>query len=408
MRRGTGGRLAAILFLLALVAGACGSDNGDSPADAGSSGKSSGDGSTTTAQPKAGGSITHGVYSETAGLDPVVATGGATTGNIEMAAIYDVLLRYNPDTGKYEGQTAQSVEASPDFTTWTLKLKPNIKFSDGTDYDAEAVVYSMKRHTQFASRSAGLLANVKSYEVIDKLTVKFTLNGPWPSFEYVLSTTPGLIPSPAAIKAACGENQETKPRDCSFNLKPVGAGPFVIDSYKPKDSITMRRNADYWGGQVYLDSLKFVNLNGAPPTYEAIKANTLQTGFLREPETIKKAQDEKSMGGVFINKQWLGSVAVLNNGKVNCKGGQPAAVCGGKPDGVMEMNTPTADRRVRQAIAYALDPKVMDQRTYNGAGMPGGEFFHTGSKWESSGPVSEYNPEKAKALVEEVKTARSD
>jgi peptide/nickel transport system substrate-binding protein len=165
----------------------------------------------------------------------------------------------------------------------------------------------------------------------------------------------------------------------------------------------VKRNPDYWGGQVYLDTVKFVNLNGAPPTYEAIKANTLQTGFLRETETIKRAQDEGSLGGSYVNLQWAGGVALMNSGKVTCRGGNPAALCGGKPDGVIELTTPTADRRVRQAVALAVDPKIIDQRLNNSTGFPGAEFFQEGSRWESSAPTNEYDTDRAKALVEEVK-----
>jgi peptide/nickel transport system substrate-binding protein len=390
-------RLIAAVLVLVLIAAACGDDGGE----AGSG--TTPTGPTTTAEPKAGGNLVHGVYSETAGLDPVVTNGGGTTGNTELSSIYDVIMRYDPESARYEPQTAESLTPNAEFTEWTLKLRSGIKFSDGTDYDAEAVVFGMKRHSQFGSRAAGLLANVQEYTVVDPLTVRFTLRGPWPGFPYVLAFTPGLIPSPTAVKAACGANHETLPRECSFNLRPVGAGPFVLDSYRPRDSITVKRNPNYWGGQVYLDTVRFVNLNGAPPTYEAIKANTLQTGFLRETETIKRAQDEGSLGGSYVNMQWAGGVALMNSGKVTCRGGNPAALCGGKPDGVIELTTPTADRRVRQAIALAVDPKVIDQRLNNNTGFPSAEFFQEPSRWRSSSPTKEYDVNRAKALVEEVK-----
>ena len=65
--------------------------------------------------------------------------------DIEMAAIYDTLVRYDPVTLKYEPQTAESVTSNADSTEWTIKLRPNIKFSDGTDYDADAVVFGLNR-----------------------------------------------------------------------------------------------------------------------------------------------------------------------------------------------------------------------------------------------------------------------
>ena len=93
-----------------------------------------------------GGTITFGTFSETAGLDPIVSSGNGVTGYIEMNAIYDTIVRYNAQTGKYEPNTAESVTANADSTEWTVKLKPNIKFTDGTAYDAEAVKFGMNRH----------------------------------------------------------------------------------------------------------------------------------------------------------------------------------------------------------------------------------------------------------------------
>src|SRR4029077_16151429 len=101
---------------------------------------------TTTKAPVAGGTITFGTFSETAGLDPIVSSGNGVTGYIEMAAIYDTIERYNVKTGKYEPETADSVPAHAAPHEWTVKLKPNIKFTDGTPYDAGAVQFGMNRH----------------------------------------------------------------------------------------------------------------------------------------------------------------------------------------------------------------------------------------------------------------------
>ena len=63
-----------------------------------------------------------------------------------MIALYDTLTRWDPATQKYVMRTAESVTANADNTEWTVKIKPNIKFTDGTDYDAEAVKFGINRH----------------------------------------------------------------------------------------------------------------------------------------------------------------------------------------------------------------------------------------------------------------------
>jgi peptide/nickel transport system substrate-binding protein len=340
-----------------------------------------------------------GVYTETSGLDPVVPQGGGTSGNHEMSAIYGTLMRYNNDTRQYEPYMAESLTPNADSTEWTLKLRPDVKFSDGTPYNADAVVFGIKRHTQYGSTLAGQVSNIAEYTVVDPLTVKFKLKSPWPGFPYVLSNTPGMIPSMEAIKAACPDL--TKPaRECGFNNKPVGAGPFVLESFTPKDSIVMKRNPTYWAGPVPLDGLRFVALRGGQLTYESVKSGDLQVGFLREPGTNATVQEEGKVN-TYINVQGMGGIVLLNNGKVTCKNGLPAAVCAGKPDGIVDLNKPTGDVRIRQAIAYATDPKALDQRQNEGKGHPGSEFFQEGPLATSAS--AQYDPAKAKALVEEVK-----
>ena len=160
-----------------------------------------------------------------------------------------------------------------------------------------------------------------------------------------------MIPSPTAVKAACGANQETRPRDCSFNLKPVGAGPFVLDSYKPKEAINLARNDTYWGGKPYLDEVTFVVLAGAPASYDALTTDVLQMAFLREPDVVKKAQDEKKVES-YVNVKWLGGVALMNSGKINCKSGLPAPHCTGKADSASEL-------KVRRATRLVAAPKEL-------------------------------------------------
>ena len=76
--------------------------------------------------------MTFAEFSEPPSLDPIVTTGNGTTGATEMAAVYDTLMRYDPDTGKYEPRTAESVTSSADSLEWTVKIRPGIKFSDDT------------------------------------------------------------------------------------------------------------------------------------------------------------------------------------------------------------------------------------------------------------------------------------
>lgn len=409
---------------LALIAAACGDDGGGSADSPGTSG--SGQQATTTSlQPQAGGSLTIATYIEPPGLDPLVASGSGVAGGIEMMAIYDTIMQWNPTAAKYEGRTAQSLEANVDSTEYTLKLKPNIKFSDGTPYDATAVKFGLDRIRSgqagappceelracptSASAAAGPMGGVKSVDVVDAATVKITLNASWPGFPAMLASEPGMIPSPTAIKAACPADKTKLPRDCAFNLAPVGAGPYVIDSFKAKEVISMKKNPNYWGGTVYLDEVRFINFAdaGSQKTYDALKGNTAQVAFLRDPELVAKAKSENLPGLSFI--QQAGNIILMNNGvSVRCAAGAPAPVCTGKPDGAFTPPTPTQDAKVRQAIAAAIDVKVINDRAFAGKAFAGSELFQKGFRFDPAVAGPTYDLNKAKQLVQEAKTAGWD
>jgi peptide/nickel transport system substrate-binding protein len=327
-------RLAAIPIALAFLAAAC----GDSDSDGGSAGTGGGPSSTaaastTTLQPQTGGTLTFGAYSHIPGLDPLVALGSGTSGAIQMATIYDTLMRYDVKTNKYTNNMVDSVTANADSTEWTIKIKSGIKFSDGTDFNAEAVRFGLNRHRvgnsinasecatyiacpRNSQSSVAYMALVKDIVAVDNLTVKVVLSEPWTTFPYALASEPGMIPSMTALKKCDGTKQTNT---CEFNLKPVGAGPFVIKDFKAGESIEVSRNATYFGGQVYLDGIKFVSLLdlGGDKTYDAFKTGTLQGAYLRVASAVAAAKADKATGLSAIDQ--AGETMLLNMGvTVNC------------------------------------------------------------------------------------------
>jgi peptide/nickel transport system substrate-binding protein len=402
----------ALVTALALIGAACGDDSGG-----GGTRPTTTAATTTTRTPQIGGTLTFAEYSEPAGLDPIVSTGAGVTGAIEMTAVYDTIMRWDPATGKYEPRTAESLSSNADFTEWTLKLKPGIKFTDGTDYDASAVVFGMNRHRSGLpgappcaevvacprnSTSSGVyMALVKSMEAVDKVTVRFTLSEPWSAFAYALSDEASMIPSPTALKKCDGAKDV---RQCEFNLKPVGAGPFMVDSFKPKDSIRMARNPTYHGGPVYLDGLVFVNPGdaGGDKTYEQFKSGAVQAAFLRAPSAVAAAKADRVAG--YSAMQHAGGIFLINGGiSVACTGGNPAPICTGRPDGPTVTDPPTKNLKVRKAIAAAIDPRVINDRGNQGKGLPGSELLQSDFRWNPGVAGPKYDVDAAKKLIAEAK-----
>jgi peptide/nickel transport system substrate-binding protein len=384
------------LVLLSMIAVACGDDGGGSTSPDGTD-PSGATGAAQTPQP--GGELTFGEFSETVSLDPVRTQGQGSTGASTNAAIFDTIVRYNPDTRKFEGRTAESFTPNATFDEWTVKLKPGIKFSDGTDYNADAVVFSVKRHQDPSNPtiSRATASVIKQMDVLDPLTVKFTLTEQWPGFPFVLSDKVGMIVSPTAVQkygAAFGT---------PTGFEGIGAGPFVVSSYRPKEAVVVKKNPSYYNGPVYLDGIRFVQLATGAATYEALKSNTLQAGFLREPQVVDAARKDGYPG--FTNFQQAGAILLFNLGaSINCVGGKPEPVCTGKPDGAGQSESVTKSLKVRQALIAAIDPKIMNDRVYQGKGTVDGGLFKKEFPWYSADAATfKYDADAAKKLVAEAK-----
>jgi peptide/nickel transport system substrate-binding protein len=167
----------------------------------------------------------------------------------------------------------------------------------------------------------------------------------------------------------------------------------------------MVKNPNYYGGQVYLDGLKFTNPGdaGGDKTYEGFKANTFNVAFLRAPTATAQAHADNVTG--YSAMQHGGGIFLINQGvTVNCAGGKPEPVCTGKPDGAQPTAPPTTSATVRKAIAAAIDPKVIDTRGNNSKGLPGSELLQSDFRWYPGVPGPKYDLNTAKQLVAQAKS----
>ena len=404
MKRSMRRRLLSLMLAVTLVAAACGDDD----SDGGQSGASTTGGSATTAAltPQKGGILTFGQFSKEGGLDPAVLAGGGTVGGIENAALYDTIMRLDHASGKYVGRTAESMTPSADFKEWTLKLKSGIKFTDGTDYNADAVKFVQDRQLKEGNASVrGQMANfIDTITVTDPLTVTYKLKIGWAGFPYLMSHVPGMIYSPTAFKKAADA------KAFSSNPGDAGAGPFKLKSYKPGESIELERNPAYHGGEVYLDGMKFVNLNNPQATYDALKTGTLQAALMRDPALY--AQSKKDGFGLVDIPQIGGNLLIMNSGiEITCAGATTASVpaCAGQPDGAkVQTKTATRDINVRKAVAAAIDPKIVVDRAYQGVGDPNTEPYHLLPVYDPKVPGQKYDQAEARRLVGVAKAAGWD
>lgn len=186
---------------------------------------------------------------DSAALDPSIVTDGESMKVTEQ--IFEGLLTYKNGTTEVAPALAESYKVSGDGLTYTFKLRQGIKFHDGTDFNADAVVFNFTRwfdpaspykfegdsfdyyDSMFGPDGSRVIKEVKA---VDPATVQFTLNQPQAPFLQNLAMPAFGIASPKAV-------QEKKDK---FKGEPVGTGPFVFKEWKRNESVTLEKNANYW------------------------------------------------------------------------------------------------------------------------------------------------------------------
>lgn len=340
---------------------------GSTPSDdsvAGTSGE-------TCTEDRAGGDLTisEGLFAR--GLDPLVNLGTASAGGIPITAMYDTLLRFNPQTGEYEPFIAESVVGNEDSTEWTVTLRDGVTFSNGDPLNAEAVKFSLERMRSGTGSASNVSQLISEVEVIDDLSLVVRLSEPWGSFRYALSEETGMVLNPNVVA-------EMPPEE--FNVAPpegAGAGPYVLESFTPDEAIVLRARDDYWGGPVCIDTLTFVPIVGGKAKWDAYRSGEIDLAFITDPRVIADMQAEGAP--MFGIRGGLGRMLTLN-----------------------VQDEELQDLRIRQAIQYAIDYETLNQRVYEGHAGAASSIMPPESPIYG-GPGLGYDLDEAIRLVEEAK-----
>ena len=233
-------RYVAFLASFAILLGAC----------AGGQQPSGGGASPSAGAAVYGGTLTFGLENDVSNLDPM-RSGLFVDRNIHYA-MYDSLVRVDVQ-GNIIPWLATEGTTSSDGKTITFKLRPNVKYHDGTAFDAASVKWNIDRYinTQGSSRT-GDLGAVASVDVVDPTTVKFNLKSAFAPLLAALVDRAGMMVSKSVVDAMGAD----------FTVKPfkAGTGPFILTEAVKNDHYTLEKNPDWWGKDgnnklPYLDKL---------------------------------------------------------------------------------------------------------------------------------------------------------
>jgi ABC-type transport system substrate-binding protein len=253
----------------------------------------------STAKPKRGGSITFGIDTEEGGFDPTTARwdeGGFLYGR----TVFDPLAIVTA-AGKVEPYLAQSITSNPDFTVFTITLRPGIVFHDGTPLNAAALLLNLQKQ-QASPLTGPAFQNIASSQTAGPLTVTVTMKAPWEPFPFALAQAQtGYIAAPSMLNSASGTTH------------PVGTGPFIFDQWIPNSHFTAKANPHYWRkGLPYLSSITFKPIIDPSARASALEAGTIDIMHTNTPQNFATFRH---------NTKWAyvdNSGSILGEPDVNC------------------------------------------------------------------------------------------
>ena len=292
-------RIGALVAATAIIVAACGSSTPSTPPAASSGAGESSAPSVDPGAVKEGGTLIVGIPGDMVLADPSLVS-DSNSSYIQLNVIEGLLGVKAGTLSDVEPVLASELPTlSDDGLTYTFKLREGIKFHDGTDFNADAVVYNYLRQKDApeALRDAynyyfGAVfgwaenSNLESVTAVDPLTVEFKLKAPQNNFLIATAPLPQFgIQSPTALQAGDADNPD--PSKSAYAQGQgngmVGTGPFKFSEWVPNDHVTIAKNPDYWNAErvPHLDEVIF-----KPYADQAAELNALQAGDIDLAQTI--------------------------------------------------------------------------------------------------------------------------
>jgi len=351
--------------------------------------------------PEAG---TEGTTQSSSGTSALVFASGGQPVNLEpgnitdgnsiyvQQQIYDRLIDFEPGTTELVPALAEEWSVSDDGLTWTFTLREGVKFHDGTDFNADAVVFNVNRwwdpEFEYGYRDAGRLYEIWSdlfggYKGTEEsllqdvvatspTTVDFVLSQPFAAFPAALASGYFGIASPTAIQEA-GADYGT-PSGAA-----IGTGPYTFGEWRSGDRITLAANPDYWGadGLPKEEQLIFTFVEDPAARLAQLRAGTVDFTVDLTPDQLAEIEGDANVEPVYRPSFNVGYLALNPSYE------------------------PLSNPEVRQAIAMAINKPEIVQAFWGELGQTDAHFVPPSMEDYRSDAVTdyEYNPDQAKQML---------
>ncbi len=317
-------------------------------------------------------------------LDPHAQNEGPTTAmNLH---VYEPLIGRDPALAKVPGLALSWKAVAPD--TWEFKLRPDVKFSDGTPFTAEDVAFSYNRALAPTSDFRAYISSIKEVKAVDPLTVHIVTNGPNPILpDYATSI---LVMSKAwAEKHNVTKPQSYKDKEETYAVRnAMGTGPYTVKQRDPDVRTVLVKNPGYWGAKDfpdYPDELVYTPIKEPSTRVAALisgQVDFVLDAPLQDIARIKQTPGLKTEETAQVRSIFLG----LDIGSAELKYSD------------VKGKNPFADKRVRQAMYQAIDIEAIKAKVMRNFAAPAGLVTSPG--------VHGYTKELDKRLKYDVAAAR--
>lgn len=294
-------------------------------------------------------------------------------------SIYDTLTKWDLTQSETAPQVLPNLatewEANEDATEWTLTLRPGVKFTDGSPWNAEVAAFNINRYAnpeskQFYPQLNGMTGmfngGIASAEAVDEFTLLISMSRPTSALPYNLAGLP--MGSKTAIEELGNEE---------FAKSPVGSGPFIYESSERGQSVTLVRNEDYWGDAPSFETLIIKPIPDATARTAALKAGDINWLEGPNPTDLTSFKDDEYT--VHMNSydhHWIWQMEVAEG--------------------------PLADVKVRQAMNFAIDRETIADDLLQGTASPMFQAVSPGNAaYRSEADYYSYDPSRAKELLAE-------
>ena len=293
-------------------------------------------------------------------LDPLGPLAAEEPVRIVAAHVFDSLVVRDMKTRQYLPSLATKWE-SPDPTTWVFTLRSGVKFHDGTPLGAKDVKASLERMLKLRGPFAPLWAAVDAVDAPNDTTVRIKTKSP-------LGT---MLANASLLSIAPADKME----QAGFFNRPIGSGPFRVVSYRPDNELVLEANPGYWGTPPGVRTLRFKDIPEIAARVTALITGEIDLTFALPPDQLAALEKQKAVQIVrtpsyryyFI---WM-----------NIK------------------REPFSDKRVRQAMVYALDIDTMVKTLMQGIARRMTSPIPTTVFGYSPQRPYAYDPRKAKELL---------